>query len=412
LGERDLALASFRRGVDLWPDNHELLCNYALSLKWAGDLRGAFKWIHRAIQVRPSGEAIFNRSIMHLLAGNFSEGFRDYEARFDNPKSKLRMPDVPRPLWTGQPLAGKTLLIWGEQGTGDVIQMLRYAPLLKAMGCTLLGGFTKALHRLAATMGVFDRLYETNDPLENFDFHCPVMSLPLRFGTTIETIPPAPYIPASHLTPSPAVSFTLPFRIGICWAGSTDHAQDLYRSTNLEAWPLEQWKAMGHEIVSFQFGHRSMDALDNPNLSQRASSPLPRGEGHGEGQKGEGSDYLDTVHALAEIDLVISVDTSLVHLCGAIGKPCWVLIPHAPDWRWMQHRTDSPWYPSLRLFRQPQLHDWASVFTAITAELSPLWPTGYFQHETLTDCSADNSHSFQSGCPAVRRQQNTPSGQA
>jgi tetratricopeptide (TPR) repeat protein len=361
LGERDLALASFRRGVDLWPDNHELLCNYALSLKWAGDLRGAFKWIHRAIQVRPSGEAIFNRSIMHLLAGNFTEGFRDYEARFDNPKSKLRMPDVPRPLWTGQPLAGKTLLIWGEQGTGDVIQMLRYAPLLKAMGCTLLGGFTKALHRLAETMGCFDKLYETNDPLENFDFHCPVMSLPLRFGTTVETIPPAPYITGQsagvpHLC-GPH------YKIGICWAGSTDHAQDLYRSTNLEAWPLEQWKAMGHEIVSFQFGHRSMDALDNPNLTQPDRAPEFRL------QAVPAKDYLDTVHALAEIDLVISVDTSLVHLCGAIGKPCWALIPHAPDWRWMLNRTDSPWYPSLRLFRQPQLHDWASVFAAITAEL-------------------------------------------
>lgn len=376
LGERDLALASFRRGLDLWPDNHELLCNYALSLKWAGDLQGAFKWIHRAIQVRPSGEAIFNRSIMHLLAGNYREGFRDYEARFDNPKSKLKRPDVPRPLWTGQPLDGKTLLIWGEQGTGDVIQMLRYAPLLKAQGCKLFGGFTKSLHTLAATMTcnprrkegaemvpVFDRIYDTNDPLEHFDYHCPVMSLPLRFGTTLETIPPAPYIPTLNLKPE---TLNRPTRIGICWAGSTDHAQDIYRSTNLEDWPLAEWRSMGFEILSLQVGHRSIDEHPAVEL-ERPTQPR---------------DYLDTVKMLASFDLVISVDTSLVHLCGAIGEPCWVLIPHAPDWRWLQpsHRLahdpaldlarHSPWYPSLRLFRQPKLHDWASVFAQITSALS------------------------------------------
>lgn len=350
LGERDLALASFRRGIELWPDNHELLCNYALSLKWSGDLRGAFKWIHRAIQVRPSGEAIFNRAIMHLLAGNLREGFVDYEARFDNPKSKLKRPDVPRPLWTGQPLAGKTLLIWGEQGTGDVIQMLRYAPLLKGRGCTLFGGFTKALHTLAATMGCFDALYETNDPLANFDYHCPVMSLPLRFGTTLDTIPPAPYFSVSGNPQSKIQNL----KLGVCWAGSTDHAQDLYRSTNLDDWPLDQWRDMGCELFNLQFGHRSIDALGDDRLT--AMNPGK-------------ADYLDTAQNLVHVDLVISVDTSLVHLCGAIGKPCWVMVPHAPDWRWLQQRSDSPWYPTLRLFRQPKLHDWQSVFQSITSAL-------------------------------------------
>lgn len=359
-GDRRGSEPYFRRSFELWK-RADTATNLALCRLYAHDLDDAKRWIQKAILIEPANHTVwFNKSLLTLISGDLKNGFREYESRWKNPQSKTQKLPVLRPEWKGEPLAGKTLLVYAEQGAGDTIQMLRYGPLLKQMGCKLLLAPQKGIGALAARQGCWDTIHE--DILERiekgnvpaYDFQIPALSLPHVFGTTLGTIPPAPYLAAGQMFP---VEHSGNLKVGFSWAGSVDHAHDLWRSTHLSDWkPL--FSIPGIDWYSFQLGPRTVELIGEElpilDLSDTIKS------------------YDDSASVVAAMDLIISVDTSLVHLAGAMGKECWLLLPSAPDWRWMLGRSDSPWYSSVKLIRQKQELEWVEVFERVTSELSAI----------------------------------------
>jgi len=264
-------------------------------------------------------------------------------------------------------LAGRSLLLYGDQGFGDVIQMLRYLPRVTAQCGKLILEVPGALVPLLATQRKNYTLVAKGSPLLGFDLHCSLMSLPLAFKTTLETIPaPLSYLTADErrraawrqrLGPK-----TKP-RIGLAWSGNPEHKNDHNRSL-----PLRTLLPLLERDCEFHSLQKEVRAADRDTLAS-----LPQLKAH----QDELNDFADTAALIAELDLVISVDTAVAHLAGAhlagaLGKPVWILLPYDPDFRWLTERSDSPWYPSARLFRQPRLGDWPGVVTAVGEALAAL----------------------------------------
>ncbi|MBX9774115.1 MAG: tetratricopeptide repeat protein [Xanthobacteraceae bacterium] len=296
-----------------------------------------------------------NEALSLLTLGDYKRGFPKYEARWQRP-GMTRRRSFGKPLWLGEyPLARKTILVHAEQGLGDVIQFARYAPQLARGGARVVMEVQRELvallSRLEGVAGVVGR----GDALPAYDVHCPVGSLPLALRTDVATIPAnVPYLAATDARiakwrerigqlPSP--------RIAIAWSGSADHANDRNRSIAVER--LSPLLAGQGSFISIQRELRAGDA--------EAMARLPQVTHVGDAL----ADFDDTAAVLALADRVISVDTSVVHLAGAMARPVWVLLPFQPDWRWLLDRGDSPWYPSARLFRQPKPGDWESVIAQV-----------------------------------------------
>ena len=360
LGRHEEALATCHQILSLNPE-----------LAQAYDTRGnAYVGLHRfiegladydkALALQPTLTTTpWNKALTALLIGNLEEGYALYESRW---KTEFQRDDVrsfAQPLWLGQiPLAGKTLYIYPEQGFGDYIQFSRYLPLLTAMGANLLVEAPTALLPLLKPSfpDPSIRFLEPGDALPEFDLQCPVMSLPHAFQTTLNTIPnPGPYLqaPPSRQTKwQERLGTKTRKRIGLVWSGSTAHIKDAKRSLPLAA--LAPLFALPFEFHSLQKEIRPSDeaALGKLITHQQALE-----------------DFADTAALVAAMDLVISVDTSVAHLAGALGTPLWVMLPHTPDYRWLLDREDSPWYPSARLFRQPAPDDWSSVVARLVDRL-------------------------------------------
>lgn len=325
--------------------------NIATILKWKGRLEEAIQWAEKAVRLDARCyEAHFVKAISLLLMGDFRKGFSEYEVRWRNPRSNCRKMDLEAKEWSGEPLKGKSIVVYIEQGAGDTIQMLRYFPILKERGAKIFFASAQGLKRLVEKTGWVEEVIEDERLIPKTDFCISTMSLP----RVIERVPSAPYLDA-------AVPIERSLRrkqlVGLVWAGSADHVHDKLRSV-----PLEQFRPIldlargtsNLEFVSLQVGPGEVDLLfDDYEISQ---PDRPR-------------DFLETAQIIAGLDLVISVDTSVVHLAGAMGKPVWMLTPFAPDWRWMLKREDSVWYPSLRLFRQEREGDWGPVIARIRQEL-------------------------------------------
>jgi hypothetical protein len=310
--------------------------------------------------LRPEdADAHFFRSLTRLVTGDFEQGWIDYEWRRKAPSARLKARDLAQPLWRGEDIAGKRILLHSEQGFGDSIQFCRYVPQVAGRGariileveeplCALMSDLAGSLD--AGAPGATVQIIAKGDPLPDFDVHCPLPSLPLAFKSTLENIPSdAPYLRASkqRLEHWSAVlgPKTMP-RIGLAWAGNMKHVRDRERSMALRDLlpPLD----IDAHFVSLQKDIRAEDA----EILKRCKV-FPAGEKLG--------DFSDTAALISQLDLVISVDTSVAHLAGALGKPVWILLTHAPDWRWLLDRDDSPWYPSARLFRQSGTRDWNGV---------------------------------------------------
>ena len=327
-----------------------------------GHIDLAIQHYEKAIALNPKRpEPYRNLAHAQLLKGLFKQGFKNYEWRMKCSDYKSRIFDE-LPLWKGQRFEGKTLFLCTEQGFGDIIQFIRYAPMIKSKGGTVaLGTFPKII-RLLSTVKGLDRVFH-QEPISNFDYQIPLMSLPYIFNTDIDTIPTnIPYIyPPEKVGEWISVIKDHPakLKIGIAWAGSTKHPDDRSRSISLETFrPLLSLTQTGQiAFFSLQIGERCL-AKDSPFSQQIIDLNLYV------------DDFADTAAAIDLLDLVISVDTSTIHLTGAMGKPVWVMIPFAPDWRWMQNRNDSPWYPTLKLFRQPKPGDWNSVVHQVIETLS------------------------------------------
>ncbi len=361
LGRSGAALDAHRRALLLNPELPEVLNNVANSLQSLGDSLGALRFYHRALAVRPDyPDGQLNRAFTLLLEGRFAEGWDAYEWR--RPRTGLDARGLTQPLWNGERGDGRTLLLHSEQGLGDTIQFARYVPMAVERGWNVVFEVQPPLKGLFGPMlGV--TLVAGGDPLPRCDAQCPLMSLPRAFATTLETIPaPTPLLGAApdRVERWRARTPDGPLRVGIVWAGNPSHKNDHNRSIPLDR--LAPWlRIPGVRFYALQKDVRSTDAAVLEALGDVVTPLGP-----------DLRDWSDTAAALAALDLLVSVDTSAAHLAGTLGRPVWMLLPFAADWRWLRDREDSPWYPSMRLFRQPAIGDWDAVFARMAEELARL----------------------------------------
>jgi hypothetical protein len=315
----------------------------------------------RAIAVAPDlPEARWNKALLDLSRGDFASGLPGYEWRWRRGDAEgLR--NFTQPQWRGEDLDGRTILLHAEQGFGDTLQMVRYVPMVAARGGRVILEVPDALLPLLADLKGAAALLGRGSALPDFDLHCPLMSLPLAFGTTLDTIPSdVPYLraPTGRLNAWRARLDNLPCpRIGLVWSGKPSHKNDHNRSIPLATF-APAVRQTGLTFVSLQREYRDADRTDLarwPNL-KRFDHAL--------------TDFADTAALIDQLDLVIAVDTAVAHLAGAMGKPLWVLLSHIQDWRWLLGHADSPWYPTARLLRQPQIGDWDSVIAKLTQDLA------------------------------------------
>ncbi|HEY9749802.1 MAG TPA: tetratricopeptide repeat protein, partial [Allocoleopsis sp.] len=307
-------------------------------------------------------ETHWNRALAWLLGGDFIQGFTEYEWRWRRPHRRPR--PFTQPLWDGSDLQGKTILLHAEQGFGDTIQFIRYAALVAERGGRVIVECQAPLLRLLSGVRGIGQLVAQEAPLPDFDVHTPLLSLPRLFGTTVNTVPAAvPYLfpPAQS-----AVQLTAPanyLKVGIVWSGSRTNQNNHHRSCA----PHYFRALLQIPRVSFYSLQKDASIAELAQLSSEGATV--------EDLSSQLHDFADTAAAIAQLDLVITVDTSVAHLAGAMGKPVWVLLTFAPDWRWLLEREDSPWYPTMRLFRQQQPGDWAAVLSRVQAALQILVET-------------------------------------
>jgi tetratricopeptide (TPR) repeat protein len=359
LGRPDqaLLLSAAARGIGL--DNPITYINHGFTLAASNRLDEALAYYDRALQIKADhAEAHYNRAFALLTLGRFEEGWLAYEYR-NLRHNTLAARKYPKPLWWGkEPLKDQRLFIYAEQGFGDTIHFSRYAVMAAEAGARVALSVQNPLLRVFKDFCPGVTVIGQNEAPIEFDLHCPILSLPLAFGTRLESIPawPGGYLKA----PAEEMARWAPRlpagrrRIGLVWSGSTTHSNDANRSMSLARLaPLFQsgdvWVSLQKEVRE-----RDRDALQASGLLDLTT---------------ELDDFADTAALISALDLVIAVDTSVAHLAAALGKPVWLMLPYAPDFRWLLDREDSPWYPSIRLFRQQRPGDWDSVITRITKAL-------------------------------------------
>ncbi|MBC6479947.1 MAG: tetratricopeptide repeat protein [Hormoscilla sp. GM7CHS1pb] len=369
------AIACYQKAIALKPDFADAYSNLGVALQEQLKLQEAMSYFRHAIALKPDqAETHLNLGMCLLSLQDFQQGFVEYEWRW-RLKAQPPTPEqiLGKPLWDGSPLAGKTILLHTEQGYGDAIQFVRYAPLVAQRGAgKVILETNRALRRLFTTVSGIQEVVVKGEPLPAFDLQVPLMSLPRILGTTIETIPARiPYLYAEEkdaavpgALPRPsgqehaegAVKYSELLRtegevkVGIVWAAKSHAASK--RSCPVSLF-LELSQIPWVSLYSLQKEHT--DILDGAPI-QDLRELL--------------HDFADTAAVISQLDLVISVDTSVAHLAGALGKPVWVLLPFSPDWRWLLDRSDSPWYPTMRLFRQAKPGDWQTVFAQVKAALT------------------------------------------
>lgn len=357
------AVRYFGNGLSIAPDDVEMLSNVGVMLQKLNRLPEAEAAFRKAIVLQPGHvNAHFNLALILLLQGRFAEGWAEYEWRL---RIKNRLPAVfDQPEWDGAPLEGKALLLRAEQGFGDTFQFIRYAALAKAAGGRVVLDCQAGLKRVLLRTPGIDMIAErpaSGRPLVEFDTHLPLLSSPRIFRTALDSIPAAfPYIrPEPWLVERWAARLAgdRGLRVGIVWAGRPTHEDDKNRSCALGHF-LQLASVPNVRLYSLQKGG-AVSELQSPQASTRV-----------EDLDAEIDDFADTAAAIANLDLVICVDTSVAHLAGAMGKPVWLVLPFAPDFRWMATGEISPWYPSMRLFRQQEAGGWDGVFAQLKSSLA------------------------------------------
>ena len=334
--------------------------NVAIGFVEDGRVQDALAVFEQGLPERPDAGGYYAYALALLKAGRLAEGWHYYEFRRlrDSPPS-VRL-EARHPAWEGQDLRGKTLLLHVEQGFGDVIQLVRYAPFVKSLGAKVVLRVSRPMKSLARAFNGIDLVVDPDEPVPTFDFFAHLFSLPRIFGTEVATIPAqVPYIEAPRELVerwSERLGGEGVLKVGVVWAGNPEHKNDRYRSLRLAALaPL--WPVAGVRFISLQKGAAAAEweglpaGLDAVNLGP------------------ELADFTDTAAVISQLDLVICVDTAVAHLAGALGKPVWLLVAQPADFRWLEGREDSPWYPTMRLFRQSERGDWDEVIERVKEAL-------------------------------------------
>jgi tetratricopeptide (TPR) repeat protein len=360
-GKLDEAAACYRQALALRPDEPRTHDNLGTVLKEQGLPKEAIACFRTAIALKPDLPNAHRNLAMALLAqGDMAEGWREYEWRWQTADMAGSRRDFTQPQWFGEPAEGRTLLIHAEQGLGDTVQFCRYTTLAATRGLHVIMEVQAPLVRLLSGLPGVDQVVASGHDLPPFDLHCPMQSMPLALGTTVPTIPSA--VSYLHADPAQAAAWQarlgaigdLGPRIGLAWAGNPRMIRDSQRSLNPDRLaPL--FGLAGLHFISLQQG----------------GPPAPPDAGLTD-VMAEMEDFADTASLIANLDLVISVDTAVAHLAAALGKPVWLLDRFDPDWRWLLGRRDSPWYPSLRVYRQPRPRDWDSVLAEAAQDLHRL----------------------------------------
>jgi tetratricopeptide (TPR) repeat protein len=357
------AVASYDRAIALQPNYPEAYSNRGASLWELKRHDEALASYDRAIAIAPEfPEAHWNAASLRLLTGDFERGWAEYEWRWKYKTLAAGRRNFTQPQWGGEPIEGKAILLHSEQGLGDAIQFCRYVPLVAARGGRVILEVDGRLRDLMSSLDGASQVLSPGDVLPHFDVHCPLLSLPGAFHTLLETVPShVPYLRPSAERLAKWNSRLGPkqgFRIGLIWSGNPAHHRDQARSIELAA--LTPLLDAGAAFFSLQKDPRPADAAvlaGRSDVVQIAD---------------ELADFSDTAAVMAQLDLIISVDTSTVHLAGALGRPVWILLPYLPDWRWLLDRADSPWYPTARLFRQDETRQWDTVIPRVRSALLEL----------------------------------------
>jgi len=359
----DDASACYRRALELMPNRAEAHNNLGNALFGLLKLDEAEKHFNEAIRLQPEyDDAHLLRAMLYLLRGDFERGWKEYEWRWQTEKFAAGRRNFTQPRWDGRPLSGRTILLHAEQGLGDTLHFIRYVRLIAAQcGGSVVVECQPLLKRLLqASLGQVPVIGK-GEPLPSFDVHCPLLSLPLACGTTMQNIPQ--HVPYLHADTNSSAHWRNRLgdeagllKVGVVWAGNKSNKNDHNRSISLQTLaPLGGVPRV--RFYSLQKGEQAQQASEPP-----AGIPLID-------WTNELHDFADTAALVANLDLVISVDTAVAHLAGALGRPVWTLLPFAPDWRWLLDREDSPWYPTMRLFRQPAPGDWPGVITSVADAL-------------------------------------------
>jgi tetratricopeptide (TPR) repeat protein len=358
-GQFDEAAENYRHALEIQPDYAEVHCVLGIALKELGQLENAIASFRRALEINPDlVEAHLNLGSLLLAQGRYTEAWPEYEARYDPNYSGRQSipPNLPFPRWQGEPLTGKSIVVWPEQGFGDEIQFARYIPMLKNRGVSRLTLVCKPpLKALLETLEGVDAVVSRSEValLPLHDYWTFSMSLPLHFATTVETIPSAlPYLsaPPERLDKWRGRLPASELKVGLVWKGSASHKNDANRSLHGLPTLAPLWSVPGVTFISLQKG---------PGEDEGATPPAGQPILH---LGSDIQDFADSAAIVAQLDLVICIDTAIAHLAGALNIPCWVLLPAiGVDWRWLYERTDSPWYPGMRLFRQTMPGEWSAT---------------------------------------------------
>jgi len=352
LHKMDLAAPLFRRATEQDPASLPAWTKLANSLRNLGDLDAALAAYARALALAPNDPVLHaNRGRTLLAAGRLAEGFREFQFRWE----PLGLRHYPQPVWDGAPMPGKTLFVFAEQGLGDTLQFVRFLPLARERVGRLVFECQPPLQSLLQAAACADHLLATGETPPPFDAYVPLLHLPAIFQTTLEAIPAAvPYLITPARTALPAAPAGN-LRVGLAWAGNPALRDDAIRSI-----PLDQLApVLAVPRVSFFSLQWKIPARDEACF--RASPLVNLMEAV--------KDFADTAALVQHLDLVISADTAVAHLAGALGRPVWTLLPASPDWRWLLHRADTPWYPTMRLFRQAERNQWAQPVTRVAETL-------------------------------------------
>ena len=368
LGDYEIAESCLRAAIEQRPDHAEAHANLAATLRALGRLDESLEHFRRVQMLQPDDarapyflQARYYESLVLLTQGDYLAAWDKHEARLKFAWGGNQPRDFVQPQWSGaEDIAGKTILLHTEQGFGDTIQFVRYAPLVAARGARVLLELDRFTLALCSGVPGVAAIIARGETLPAFDLHCPLLSLPRAFRTELASIPAD--VPYLHPDATSAAAWRERLgeprgrRVGIAWSGNPNHPNDRARSIPLAAFaPLLARRDLEFHVVQQHVRPADRDTLD----------AMPHVRDHSRGL----TDFAETAALLSQMDLVISADTAVAHLAGALALPTWLLLPFSHDWRWLVGREDSPWYPTMRLFRQPVRGDWGAVIERAAALL-------------------------------------------